>query len=217
MVRRVALVAGLAVGIAAVALAVHVMFAPRQPLNKFTNLTSDLGDLRGALPGPFPSCYQTSQGGAISGFRGASAQLTAVRVARVGDVDQVTFELTTMGSGEAIISWQVSGQPTARFANESGGPAVELSGSTGLGVLIRGTTARGSYRGSADIKPGLTLISEVAQVSDAGNHLTWAIGVNGTRCYEVRAFDDPPRLEVDVRATGVSPPPPDDYPTPKGG
>ena len=125
--------------------------------------------------------------------------LVAVRAGRHADFDRVVFEFR-------------GGLPThsVRYVDQlvqdgSGNP-VSVAGAANLEVLFRGANAHDASGAPTvnprHFSPGLTAVKEVVQVGDFEAVVTYGVGVDRQRSFEVTRLSGPSRLVVDVSTTG---------------
>jgi len=133
----------------------------------------------------------------------ASAQstptLVAVRAARHPGFDRVVFEFRG-GLPPATVHY------VDELIQDGSGNRVSVAGAADLEVLFRGANAHDAG-GSPTVSPrrfspGLPAVKEVAEVGDFEAMVSYGIGVDRRRSFEVTRLSGPSRLVVDVSTTG---------------
>jgi hypothetical protein len=157
-------------------------------------VTTDIKSILQPSPSPTPEPFTCTDrtGGASS----ASAQLTSIRWARHDGYDRVVFEF----SGPAVPSYDLTRQQSPTFYRDASGQAITLDGSVGAKLVFRNTDQGSGV--SADTKPALTSLREIAQVGNFERYLTYGIGLASPQCMRVLELSGPSRLVVDF-ATSV--------------
>ena len=152
------------------------------------------------------ACASRLSGGTAS----AHGQLTDVRAGRHEGFDRITFQFE---SSSGVPQYRLLPQSSAGFKQDPSGRALNLEGMTGLGIVFPGSSGvdlgvtpfRQTYTGSQDIKPGLLLVRELAQVGDFERVLSWGVGLSSPPCLRLIELSNPVRLVVDVRSASTGP------------
>ena len=143
--------------------------------------------------GPF-GCLDRSGGTA-----GAPVQLAAIRTAHQPGYDRIVFEFSSSGGAPAVPPYELTRQSSTHFVKDPSGQPVTLKGSYGLRVVLRNTTAHGTYPGSADLTPGLPVLQEAAQLGDFEGVNSWGLGLTRSSCVRVLELSNPTRLVIDIQ------------------
>ena len=120
--------------------------------------------------------------------------MTDVRAAAQSGVDRFVIQF----SGP-VPQYEVKPQPTTTFTQDPSGFRVTLDGSAGLQVTVHGAQSWGSYSGSTDLRPRLTMLREARQVGDFEGVLTWGLGLSRASCFRAYVLTGPSRLVIDVQ------------------
>ncbi|MDQ6692553.1 MAG: hypothetical protein M3Z13_07280, partial [Candidatus Dormibacteraeota bacterium] len=142
--------------------------------------------------GPF-ACSDASGGTA-----GPPARLVGVRAAHQPGFDRIVFEFAPRSGTSAPPQYEVIRQSSARFVKDPSGQPISLTGSGGLRVVLRNSSAHGSYVGKTDLKTGLAVIAQASLLGDFEGVLSWGVGLSGAPCTRVLELSDPPRLVIDA-------------------
>jgi len=152
---------------------------------------------------PAPSAPATLPGFSCAAQTGGAAQppgstgpvpVTDVRAAAQSGVDRFVIQF----SGP-VPQYEVKPQPTTTFTQDPSGFRVTLDGSAGLQVTVHGAQSWGSYSGSTDLRPRLTMLREARQVGDFEGVLTWGLGLSRASCFRAYVLTGPSRLVIDVQ------------------
>ncbi len=142
--------------------------------------------------GPAFSCAAQSAPGLQPGPVG----VTAVRAGAQSGYDRFVIEFDG-----PVPPYDVTPQASATFDEDASGRPVELTGSAGLRVVVRGARGAGSYTGPTDLRPsGTAVLREARQIGDFEGVYTWGLGLSRAACYRVLTLKDPSRLVIDVQA-----------------
>jgi len=120
--------------------------------------------------------------------------VTDVRAAAQTGVDRFVIQL----SGP-VPQYEVKPQASTTFTRDPSGFRVSLEGSSGLQVTVHGAQSYGSYSGSTDLTPRLTVLREARQVGDFEGVLTWGLGLSRASCFRAYVLTGPSRLVIDVQ------------------
>ena len=143
--------------------------------------------------GPF-ACLDHS-GGTV----GPPLQLAAIRTAHQPGYDRIVFEFSSSGGVAAVPPYEVTRQSSTHFVKDPSGQPVTLKGSYGLRVVLRNTTAHGTYQSSTDLTPGLPVLEEAAQLGDFEGVNSWGLGLTRSSCVRVLELSNPTRLVIDIQ------------------
>jgi len=120
--------------------------------------------------------------------------VTDVRAAAQTGVDRFVIQF----SGP-VPQYEVKPQASAMFTRDPSGFRVSLEGSAGLQVTVHGAQSYGSYSGSTDLRPRLTVLREASEVGDFEGVLTWGLGLSHASCFRAYVLTGPSRLVIDVQ------------------
>jgi hypothetical protein len=127
-----------------------------------------------------------------------------VRVAHHPGFDRVTFQFEAQSS---VPTYHVEPQASADFVQDPSGLRLKLEGAAGLaivfpsssGIDLGSTPFRQTYNGRHDIKAGLPVVRELAQLGDFERVLSWGAGLSTTPCVRMLELLNPARLVIDMR------------------
>ena len=131
------------------------------------------------------------------------AELSAVRAAGHGGVDQVVFEFSGAAPGYRV------GYEAKPVREDGSGAEVALAGGFALAVRmdnasayhLEGDASHPTYTGPKRISPsGTANVVELVNNGDFEGVLTWTLGVRDKAGFKVTVLSSPPRLVVDVCA-----------------
>jgi len=149
-------------------------------------------DAAATLPGF--SCATQNGGAAQPAGSTGPVPVTDVRAAAQSGVDRFVIQF----SGP-VPQYEVKPQANATFTRDPSGFRVSLEGSAGLQVTVHGAQSYGSYSGSTDLTPRLTVLREARQVGDFEGVLTWGLGLSRASCFRAYVLTGPSRLVIDVQ------------------
>ena len=149
-------------------------------------------DAAATLPGF--SCATQNGGAAQPAGSTGPVPVTDVRAAAQTGVDRFVIQL----SGP-VPQYEVKPQASTTFTRDPSGFRVSLEGSSGLQVTVHGAQSYGSYSGSTDLTPRLTVLREARQVGDFEGVLTWGLGLSRASCFRAYVLTGPSRLVIDVQ------------------
>ena len=153
-----------------------------------------------ATPTLAPSATALGQFQCIDASGGTDAgpvQLKTIRTAHQPGYDRIVFEFSP-GTGR-VPPYTVTRQSSTHFVKDPSGQPVTLKGSYGLRVVLRNTTAHGTYAGSTDLTPGLPVLQEAMQLGDFEGVNSWGLGLTGSSCVRVLELSNPTRLVIDIQ------------------
>jgi hypothetical protein len=84
------------------------------------------------------------------------------------------------------------------FTQGASGQTVQLQGSAGLLITIRGADAHTKYSGPTDFHVGNGIL-EARQMQDFEGVVQWGLGLSQPACYRVFWLASPSRLVIDVQ------------------
>jgi hypothetical protein len=144
------------------------------------------GGNSGATPTPTPSPSPlacTGGGAASASWIGPDSQVSTtppiVSAAAAGDTLVLTFLQGTP-------AFEVKTQAGAHFVQDPSGRPVDLAGSAGATIVLRGF--RGdmrNYNGPVSIMSGGPRLLQASEIGDFEGVVTWAIGLSGAGCASV--------------------------------
>ena len=139
------------------------------------------------------SCW-TASGGSGSSM----ANVTDVRVGTQSGYDRFVIQFDG-----PVPAYSLTPQASAAFMQDASGQTLQLQGSSGIKVVVRGASGtdlsgRQTFAGSQDLKPGDPVIKEARQVGDFERTFTWGLGVTNPGCAKVTILNGPDRLVVDI-------------------
>lgn len=183
----------------------------RDPEPKTTTAATGSAATTPAEPGsttaPSAACTFSGATDATKGGGDAPTRLlTDVRVGAHGCYDRVTFELKPQnGEADGPVAWKASYEPAPITEDGSGRP-VQVKGTAFLVVTMSATgadlsqeAAPATYTGPASIEAAdTTRIRQVRRTGDFEGVLTWVIGLDRRRPFQVSTQDTPARVIVDV-------------------
>lgn len=125
--------------------------------------------------------------------------LTDVRFGVHDGFERVAFEFANTGDLSYSVenvdeSVPASGDPIEVAGNN----ILEVTMTPASGVDLSGDEPNTTYQGSERIDVSGDLVTELVQVEDFENVLTWAVGVNESASVAVTTVEDPHRLVVDI-------------------
>lgn len=123
------------------------------------------------------------------------AQVVGVRAAAQAGYDRFVIEFNG-----PVPQYEVLSQPNATFIQDASGQAVQLEGSSGVLVIVRNSSAYGTYAGPSDLHPRSAVLHEARQVGDFEGVVKWGLGLSQPACHRVSVLSGPSRLVVDVQA-----------------
>ena len=125
---------------------------------------------------------------------GTTATLTAVRAARQGAVDRVTFEFAERlpGYGVRYVNRPITEDGSGDEVNVEGQAVLEVRMEPAHGPSFTPATAR--------IKPDTSAVTEVVRTGDFEAVVHWVIGVRAQQPFRVSTLQGPPRLVVEIAA-----------------
>ena len=163
-----------------------------------------------AVPSPSPSpsatpvatatdlpvgCW-TASGGSSSSM----ADVTDVRVGTAAGYDRFVIQFDG-----PVPAYSITPQGSAAFMQDSSGQTLQLQGTSGIKVVVRGASGtdlagRQTFTGSTDRKPGYPVLKEARQVGDFERTLSWGLGLTNPGCVKITILNGPDRLVVDMLA-----------------
>ncbi|MDQ6709536.1 MAG: hypothetical protein M3Z11_03160 [Candidatus Dormibacteraeota bacterium] len=146
----------------------------------------------GATPLGAFTCADHS-GGSPTGT--SPGQLTDIRIAHQPGYDRIVFQF----AAGPVPTYTLTRQASAHFVKDASGQPVTLQGSAGLKLVFHGGKAYPTYTKSTDIKPGLPVVQEAAQLGDFESVLSWGIGLSQPACMRASELSGPTRLVIDVQ------------------
>jgi hypothetical protein len=164
-----------------------------------------------AAPTPLPATPEATAGTTLPAFScqdqsggtsgAAPMQLTAVRIAhQAAGYDRIVFEFAAPpGMTPYLPAYTVTRQASSTFVKDPSGMQVTLQGSNGLRIVFHGASAYGSYSGSQDLKPGLSVLKEAEQIGDFEAVLSWGAGLSQPSCMRAFELSNPTRLVIDIQ------------------
>ncbi len=198
-------------GVAAVAIAVLVVGAlfvigplrTRQPVVPGGTPSPSPSASVAATPSPSPSPSNSPEQfvcGSGTSFTGSNPPQTAfvdaVRGGTHAGYDRITFEF--QNGRPAVV--ELAPQTSAMFTQGASGQPVQLQGSNGLLVTIRGADAHTALSGSTDFHVGSGIL-EARQVQDFEGVVQWGLGLSKPACYHAFWLTGPDRLVIDVQTS----------------
>ncbi len=146
-------------------------------------------------PSASPSTFTCSSTVAFNGTNPPPAAfIDAVRGGTHPGYDRITIEFQ---NGQPA-SVQLAPQDNATFTQGASGQTVQLQGSKGLLITIRGGDAHTAYSGPTDFRVGSGIL-EARQVQDFEGTVQWALGLSKPACYRAFWLTAPDRFVVDVQ------------------
>jgi hypothetical protein len=157
------------------------------PLVVACGTTSPTGETSPAVSAPAPAALSCASAGPASQSwqspdqrTGTTPPIVSARVA--GDTLTLTFDQGTP-------AFEVTTQPSAHFiATDGRGGPVDLSGSAGVLIVLRGF--RGdmqNYTGAKDFPANGQMLVEVREIGDFEGVIGWAAGLSRPGCAHVEA------------------------------
>jgi hypothetical protein len=135
--------------------------------------------------------------GTVAGSRPPqTAFVDAVRGGTHPGYDRITIEFS---NGEPA-RVEITLQSNATFTQGASGQTVQLQGSDGLLITIRGADEHTHYSGSTDFHVGSGIL-EARQVQDFEGVVQWGLGLAKPGCYRVFYLANPDRLVIDVQTS----------------
>jgi hypothetical protein len=128
------------------------------------------------------------------GVAGTAATVYDIRVAHHDGYDRLVIGFPT---ANAMPQYQLTQQATAHFVRDASGQPVDLSGSSGIRLLIRNADIVSGA--PSDVKPNLPAIREVAQIGDFERVVSYGVGLATPACFRVLELTGPTRLVIDVQ------------------
>ena len=156
-------------------------------------------------PSPSPSSSPSSNLPAFTCSTGATfnganppqtAFVDAVRGGAHPGYDRITIEFQ---NGQPA-SVQLSPQDNATFTQGASGQSVQLQGSRGLLITIRGSDGHTAFSGPTDFRVG-TGILEARQVQDFEGVVQWGLGLSQPACYRGFWLTGPNRFVIDIQTS----------------
>jgi hypothetical protein len=123
---------------------------------------------------------------------GTTATLTAVRAARQGQVDRVTFEFSNPVPGYSV---KYVNRP---ITEDGSGDEVNVEGQAVLEVRMEPAHGPSFTPATARIKPATSAVTELVRTGDFEAVVHWVIGVRAQQPFRVYKLDGPPRLVVEI-------------------
>lgn len=133
---------------------------------------------------------------AASGGTASGSAVTAVRVGQHAGYDRFVIEF-----GGAIPSYSVTPQSGATFTRSPKGDRVTLEGTSGVLIVVHPVTNWTTYSEPIAFRPGYPALRQALLVENFEGYQQWALGIEGTSCLRVAAFNSPNRLVVDIATT----------------
>lgn len=132
--------------------------------------------------------------------------LVAVREAAHEGFDRVVFEFEAVdaeGTGVPRYDARLTQPPYREDPSDlplglDAPVAVEITFLNATGVDLSGTEPRIVYEGPKEIETDHSPVTDVVEAGDFENTMSWLLGLEGRRCFDVLALADPPRVVVDV-------------------
>jgi len=155
-----------------------------------------------AAPCTFSGAMEPAKGGGDAPTR----LLTDVRVGSHGCYDRVTFEFRPQqGEADGPVGWKAAYEAGPITEDGSGRP-VKMKGAAFLVVTMSATgadlsqeSAPATYTGPMSIESAdTTRIQQVRRTGDFEAVLTWVIGLDKQRPFQVRTESGPMRVVVDI-------------------
>jgi hypothetical protein len=109
--------------------------------------------------------------------------------------DRITIEFNNTDPGQV----DVTPQSTATFIQSPRGQAVQLAGSAGVLVTLKGADEHTAYGGSTDIQAGYPVLLEARQLQDFEGTVQWGLGLAKPACYRAFFLASPYRLVIDIQ------------------
>lgn len=125
-----------------------------------------------------------------------SATVNDVRVGTHTGYDRITIQFS---NGEPA-SAEISMQGNSTFTQGASGQQVQLQGSKGLLVIIKGADEHTKYSGSTDFHVGPGIL-EARQMEDFEGTVQWGLGLSKSSCYRMFFLTGPDRLVIDVQTS----------------
>ncbi len=123
-------------------------------------------------------------------------QLTDIRIAHQAGYDRIVF----LFAGGPVPTYTLTRQASTHFVKDPSGQSVTLQGSAGLKLVFHGGKAYPTYTKSTDIRSGLPVVQEAAQLGDYESVLSWGFGLSKPACMRATELSGPTRLVIDVQA-----------------
>ena len=141
-----------------------------------------------ATPAPSPSPLACTSGGAASASWTAPDSQTSttppiLSAVAAGDTLTLTFQQGTP-------AFEVKTQAGAHFVQDPSGGTVDLAGSAGATIVLRGF--RGdvrNYNGPVSMMSGGPRLLQVYEIGDFEGVVTWAVGLSGAGCANVTSTE----------------------------
>lgn len=150
----------------------------------------------GASPAPSPSTEPLQCDAASGSIPGVANQVITVRVAQRGSFDRLVFEFGGPGTPSGAVAYSLGPQHSTTFTQDASGLPVQVGGAKGAQLTLRNATDV-APQPERDQKPGYPALVEVRDVGNFEAVNTWAIGLNGTGCYQLHVLTAPTRLVLD--------------------
>jgi len=156
--------------------------------------------LTGILPASADSVGAFTCADQTGGVAAVSGTVYDVRVAHHDGYDRLVIDFPTTSS---MPEYQLFRQTTAHFVRDASGQPVTLSGSAGIGVVLRNADIVSGA--PSDLKPNLPEIREVAQIGDFERVVGYGVGLSTPACIRVLELSGPTRLVIDVQTAADAP------------
>jgi len=151
-------------------------------------------------PSPSPSILAVppSACSAASGGTSSTSNVTDVRVGTTPGYDRLVIQFDG-----PVPTYTVTPQGSASFMQDATGQILQLQGSSGVRIVIRGASGtdlngRQTFKGSQDLTPGYPALKEARQIGDFERVFSWGLGLAQPDCVRVTTLTGPDRLVVDV-------------------
>ena len=122
-----------------------------------------------------------------------TAFIDAIRGGTHTGYDRITFEFQNGQPSSVELSPQGN-----TFTKGASGQTIQLMGSEGLLITIRGSDAHTAYSGPQDLHVGSGIL-EARQVQDFEGVVQWGLGLPSNACYRAFWLSGPDRLVIDVQ------------------
>jgi hypothetical protein len=135
---------------------------------------------------------------AYSGGAATMANVSDVRVGTAAGYDRLVIEFDG-----PVPAYSVTTQSSSAFMQDATGRTLQLQGSSGVKIVVRGASAtdsngRQTYPGPVDFTPGYPALLEARQIGDFERVFSWGLGTTPPPCLKVTVLTGPDRLVVDV-------------------
>lgn len=149
-------------------------------------------------PLPAFACASVSAGDATS-----RADVTGVRVGTASGYDR--YDRFVIEFDGPVPAFTVSSQDSSAFMQDATGAMLQLQGSSGVKVVVRGASGtdlsgKQTFAGPTDLKPGGPVLKEARQTGDFERVFSWGLGLSQPACLRVLTLTGPDRLVVDIEA-----------------